>query len=319
MGAYLLRRILSLIPTIFGITTIIFFLMFLIPGDPVRMLLGQHGDEQTRKEITAELGLDKPMAVQYWNYMTRLIQGDFGRSYKQDRPVIDIIKEKLPATMLLALNGVVFSVIFGVLAGLIAAVRQNKITDAVVMIISLIGISTPVFWLGLLLILLFASRTFDGSPVVFGILPVSGYGEPGWDRVRHLILPALSLSAIGVGYIARMTRSSVLEVIRQDYIRTASAKGLSKTRVLLKHTLRNALVPVVTIIGLDFAALLGGAVATETVFSWPGLGKVIVDAIRQLDGPLVEAGVMFMALVFVMTNILVDALYVLIDPRIRLE
>ncbi|MBN1356818.1 ABC transporter permease [bacterium] len=319
MIGYLLRRLLSVVPTVWGIATIIFFLMFLIPGDPVRLMLGQHGDDEARVRITHELGLDKPIAVQYGLFLKRLMLGDLGDSYRQDRPVTGILIERIPATALLAFAAMLISIVAGVVAGLAAAVRQNKITDAVVMILSLIGISTPVFWLGLLLILVFASRTFDGAPVVFGWLPVSGYGEPGWDRIRHLILPALSLSAIGMGYIARMTRSSILEVIRQDYIRTAEAKGLSRFSVLMKHTLRNAMIPVVTIIGLDFAALLGGAVATETVFSWPGLGKVIVDAIRQLDGPVVEGGVMFIALIFVLVNICVDLLYVVIDPRIRLH
>jgi peptide/nickel transport system permease protein len=317
--AYLFRRILSVIPTVWGIATIIFFLMFLIPGDPVRLMLGQHGDDDARARITHELGLDAPITVQYGLFLKRLMMGDLGTSYRQLRPVSQILAERIPATALLAFSAMLIAIVLGIGAGLAAAVRQNKITDAVMMILSLIGISTPVFWLGLLLILLFASKTFEGAPVVFGWLPVSGYGDPGWDRLRHLILPAVSLSAIATGYIARMTRSSVLEVIRQDYIRTAAAKGLSRFYILMKHTMRNALIPVVTVIGLDFAALLGGAVATETVFSWPGLGKVIVDAIRQLDGPVVEGGVMFIAMTFVLVNICVDMLYVLIDPRIRLK
>ncbi len=319
MIAYIFRRLLSLIPTLWGVATIIFFLMFFIPGDPVRLMLGQHGDPVARARITHELGLDKPKFVQYGLFLNRLVQGDLGKSYRQDRPVVEIITERFPATFLLAVTAMIFSILFGVSAGILASIRQNRLTDVVIMVISLIGISTPVFWLGLLLILLFASKTFSGAPVVFGILPVSGYGQAGWDRVRHLILPALSLSAIGMGYIARMTRSSMLEVIRQDYIRTAAAKGLSKAKIVFKHILRNALIPIVTIIGLDFAALLGGAVATETVFAWPGLGKVVVDAIRQLDCPVVEGGVMFLAFVFVLVNILVDITYVWIDPRIRLN
>ncbi|MBN1550880.1 ABC transporter permease [bacterium] len=319
MVNYLFRRFLYIIPTIWGIATLIFFLMFAIPGDPVRLMLGHHGDEEIRQRITREMGLDQPMLVQYGMFLGRLLHGDLGNSYHQDRPVIDILLERLPATMLLAAAAMILSIIFGLAAGIVSAIRQNKLTDIFVMAGSLIGISTPVFWLGLLLILVFAAKTFYGTPVVFGILPVSGYGEWGMDRIKHLVLPALSLSAIGMGYIARMTRSSVLEVIRQDYVRTAKSKGLSYRVVVLKHVLRNALIPVVTVIGIDFAALLGGAVATETVFAWPGLGKIIVDSIRQLDGPVVEGGVMFMALMFVIVNTLVDITYVLIDPRIRLD
>lgn len=319
MIAYLVRRLLSVIPTVFGVATIIFFILFLIPGDPVRVILGQHGDPDTRMRITQELGLDQPAHVQYGMYLRRLFTGDLGTSYRSNEKVLNILMDRFPATLLLAVTAMILSVIFGVSAGILAAVRQNKFTDVLIMFLSLIGISTPVFWLGLILILVFASKGFDGTPVVFGFLPVSGYGEPGWDRIRHLILPALSLSAIGMGYIARMTRSSILEVIRQDYIRTAAAKGLSRRVIVLKHALRNALIPVITVVGMNFAALLGGAVATETVFAWPGIGKVIVDSIRQLDAPVVEGGVMIMALAFVLVNVIVDVLYMFIDPRIRLD
>jgi len=317
--AYILRRLLTVIPTVLGVATVIFFLIFLIPGDPVRVLLGRHGDEETRLRITHEMGLDKPILVQYGIFLKRLATGDLGTSYRSKEKVSRILLDRMPATLLLAISAMIFSVIFGVSAGILAAVKQNKFADVLIMFLSLIGISTPVFWLGLILILIFASQGFNGKPIVFGILPISGYGEAGWDRIRHLILPALSLSAIGMGYIARMTRSSILEVIRQDYIRTAAAKGLSKRVIILKHALRNALVPVITVIGMNFASLLGGAVATETVFAWPGIGKVIVDAIRQLDGPVVEGGVMLMALAFVLVNVLVDVIYMFVDPRIRLD
>lgn len=319
MISYIIRRFLSVIPTVLGIATIIFFLMYMVPGDPVRVILGQHGDAETRLRITREMGLDKPVLVQYVNFLKNLAGGDLGISYRNNQKVADILLDRMPATLLLAVTSVLLSVIAGMAAGIFAAVRQNKLGDVLIMILSLIGISTPVFWLGLLLILVFASRGFDGTPVVFGLLPVSGYGEPGWDRLRHLILPALSLSAVSIGYIARMTRSSLLEVIRQDYIRTAAAKGVSSGGVILKHALRNALIPVVTIVGLNFAGLLGGAVATETVFAWPGIGKVVVDAIRQLDGPVVVGGVMVLAFIFVIVNLIVDITYCIIDPRIRLD
>ncbi|MBN1297399.1 ABC transporter permease [bacterium] len=319
MTAYLIRRLLSVVPTIFGVTTLIFFILFLIPGDPVRVMLGQHGDPETRRRITQELGLDKPASVQYCMYMTRVFSGDLGTSYRSGEKVVDILMDRMPATILLAVSAMILSVVLGMTAGILAAVRQNQFMDFLIMILSLIGISTPVFWLGLVLILIFASIGFDGSAIIFGWLPVSGYGDPGWDRIRHLALPAISLSAIGMGYIARMTRSSILEVIRQDYIRTAAAKGLPTRLIVFRHALRNALIPVVTVIGMNFAALLGGAVATETVFAWPGIGKVIVDSIRQLDAPVVEGGVMIMALAFILINVLVDILYMAIDPRIRLN
>ncbi|MFC1551862.1 ABC transporter permease [Candidatus Latescibacterota bacterium] len=309
MTEYILKRLLMVIPILLGVATIIFMLMFLVPGDPARLLMGQHGDEKVLENIRREMGLDKPIYIQYVRYIGKLAKGDLGMSYRQKRPVAQIIRERFPATAKLAVVSMILSIIIGITAGIIAAVHRNKFWDLLVMVLSLSGISMPVFWLGMMLILIFASG--------LGWLPVGGYGRSG--DFRHILLPALSLSAVFIGYIARMMRSSMLEVIGKDYIRTARAKGLSERAVIINHALRNAFIPVITIIGINFASLLGGAVATETVFAWPGLGRATVDAIRVRDLPVVEGCVIFLAFVFVMVNLLVDISYAWIDPRIRLN
>ena len=307
MISYIVRRFLLVIPILWGAATLVFVLMFMVPGDPARLLMGQHGDERTLEAIRAELGLDQPVYVQYGRYIGRLLKGDLGTSYRQRRPVTEIIAERFPATLKLAMASMAVAIIFGVTAGILAGTFRNSIMDWLVMILSLSGISMPVFWLGMMLILVFASG--------LGWLPVGGYGRSG--DLRHLALPALSLAAISIGYIARMMRSSLLEVIGKDYIRTARAKGLSKKAVVPRHALRNAFIPVITVIGINFASLLGGAVATETVFAWPGLGRATVDAIRMRDLPVVEGCVLFLAFVFVMVNLAVDLSYAWFDPRIR--
>ncbi len=309
MTAYIIRRLFMVIPILLGAATIVFVLMFIVPGDPARLLMGQHSDEQTLATIRRELGLDQPVYIQYVKFIGRLARGDLGMSYRQKRPVAQIIRERFPATIKLAVVSMVIAVIVGVAAGILAASFRNTALDWLVMIFSLSGVSMPVFWLGMMLILVFASG--------LGWFPVGGYGRSG--DLRHIALPALSLAAISVGYIARMMRSSMLEVISKDYIRTARAKGLSRMTVILRHALRNAFIPVITIIGINFASLLGGAVATETVFAWPGLGRATIDAIRVRDLPVVEGCVMFLALIFVIANLLVDLSYAWLDPRIRLD
>jgi len=309
MTSYIIRRFFMVIPILIGAATIVFALMFIVPGDPARLLMGQHGDEKTLASIRHELGLDRPIYVQYGKFIGRLARGNLGVSYRQRRPVAEIIRERFPATAKLAVASMVIAVIFGIAAGIIAAVNRNTVLDWLVMVFSLTGISMPVFWLGMMLILVFAAG--------LGWLPVGGYGRSG--DLRHIILPALSLAAVSVGYIARMMRSSMLEVIGKDYIRTARAKGLSSRAVILRHALRNAFIPVITIIGINFASLLGGAVATETVFAWPGLGRATVDAIKVRYLPVVEGCVMFLAFLFVIANLLVDLSYAWLDPRIRLD
>ncbi len=309
MTGYIIKRLFMVIPILLGVATIVFTLMFVVPGDPARLLMGQHGDERVLESIRHEMGLDKPVYIQYVRFIGKLLKGDLGRSYRQKRPVARIIRERFPATAKLAVASMTLSVIIGIAAGIIAALHRNKVWDWIVMILSLTGISIPVFWLGMMLILLFASG--------LGWLPVGGYGKSG--DLRHLFLPALSLSTISIGYISRMMRSSMLEVIGKDYIRTARAKGLSEKAVILHHALRNAFIPVITVIGINFASLLGGAVATETVFAWPGLGMATVDAIRVRDLPVVEGCVLFLAFIFVIANLLVDLSYAWLDPRIRLD
>ena len=308
MAPFILRRLFALIPVLWGIATLIFALMFLVPGDPARLLMGQHGDEATLKALRRELGLDRPVHVQYGRFLERLVQGDLGRSYRQRRPVTEIIAERFPATLKLASAAVILATAFGMAAGLLAAFRSHTWIDNVVTTIALFGISMPVFWVGLLLILLFAAK--------LGWLPVAGFGEGG---LRHLILPATALSLVLMGYVTRMTRSSMLEVASGDYIRTAAAKGASPARTHFVHALRNAANPIVTIIGLNLAGLLGGAVATETVFAWPGLGRALVDAIFSRDLPVVEGCVIVLACVFVVVNLAVDCLYVILDPRISYD
>lgn len=309
MYGFVLKRLVLAVPVLLGIATIIFFLMFAIPGDPVQLLMGQHGDPETEATIRAELGLDKPLHVQYFRFIGRLLKGDLGRSYRQRREVKEILFERLPATLKLGTAALCLAVFFGMAAGIVAALNRNKPVDGVVMVGSLIGISTPVFWLGLMLIVVFAVR--------LKWLPVAGYGTGG--DLRHLVLPAVSLSLVYLGYIARITRSSLLEVIGMEFLRTARAKGLGQRTAAVKHGLRNALIPIVTVIGLNFAGLLGGAVATETVFAWPGIGRAMVDAIRMRDVPVIEGGVILLSLSFVLINLLVDISYSFIDPRVKLE
>jgi len=310
MFSYIIRRLMMAVPVVWGVATIVFILMFLLPGDPVRLMMGQRSDPETAARIRTELGLDRPLAVQYIKFMGRSARGDFGYSYWKKQKVTTILLERLPATIYLGFASLILAILIGIPAGMIAAVRQNRFLDGAVMTLSLLGVSTPVFWLSLMMIVVFA--------VKLGWFPVSGYGA-GSLNLRYLVLPAVSLSAISIGYIARITRSSMLEVLRQDYMRTARAKGLRGSVVVIKHGLKNALIPVVTVIGINFANVLGGAVATETVFAWPGVGRAMIDALRVRDVPVIEGGVIILALAFVLANLMVDVTYSFLDPRVRLE
>ena len=305
---FLLRRLLSLIPVLWGIATLVFVLMYVIPGDPARLMAGQHADERTLEVLREQMGLDRPLWERYGRFLVGLAHGDLGYSYRQRRPVARVIFERFPATVELALAAILIALVFGISAGMVAAVKHGGFLDYGVMVLSLLGISTPVFWLGLMLIVVFS--------VWLGWLPVGGYGEHG--ALRYLLLPAVSLSAISTGYFARITRSSLLEVLRTDYILAARTRGLPEGRILFKHALRNAAMPLVTVIGTNLAGLLGGAVATETVFAWPGIGRAIYDAILVRDLPVVEGGVIFLAFVFVVANLVIDLIYAWIDPRVRL-
>jgi peptide/nickel transport system permease protein len=300
------KRVLALVPVLLGVSLLVFALTAVALGDPVRAMLGQRADPQLVEQIRRDYALDRPVHIQYAAWMGRLLRGDLGVSYVQQRPVAEIVAERLPATGRLALAATVIAVILGLFTGVIAALRPGGLLDQVLMSAAVLGISTPVFWLGMMLSLLFA--------VWLGWLPVSGYGDGAW---ANLALPALSLGAVHTGTIARMSRSSLLEVVRQDYIQTARAKGLAEWRVVAKHALRNALIPVVTVIGIGLADLLVGAPLTETVFAWPGLGRMLVASVGQRDLPVVLGAVLIFAVIYVLANLLVDLAYLVIDPRIR--
>lgn len=303
---FAVRRALQLVPVLLGLTLIVFALQAVALGDPVRAAMGQRGDPEAIARIRADYGLDGPRWVQYGQYLGRLLRGDLGRSFRQQVPVADLIAERLPATLRLALAAMGLAALLGVAAGVAAAVGHGRVLDAAIMTVALLGISTPVFWLGMMLVLLFA--------VTLGWFPISGYGEGDW---RHLILPALTLGALHVGYIARMTRSSLLEILGEDYLRTARAKGLHESVVLLKHGLRNASLPILTLVGIGVGDVLVGAPLTETVFAWPGLGRLLVAAAANRDLPVVLGATLLFALIYVVANFLVDCCYVLADPRLR--
>ena len=303
---FAVRRALQLVPVLLGLTLIVFALQAVALGDPVRAAMGQRGDPEAIARIRADYGLDAPLWVQYGQYLGRLLRGDLGRSFRQQVPVADLIAERLPATLRLALAAMGLAALLGVAAGVAAAVGHGRLLDAAIMTVALLGISTPVFWLGMMLVLLFA--------VTLGWFPISGYGEGDW---RHLILPALTLGALHVGYIARMTRSSLLEILGEDYLRTARAKGLHESVVLLKHGLRNASLPILTLVGIGVGDVLVGAPLTETVFAWPGLGRLLVAAAANRDLPVVLGATLLFALIYVVANFLVDCCYVLADPRLR--
>ncbi|MCC6188473.1 MAG: ABC transporter permease [Anaerolineales bacterium] len=303
----ILSRLLQAIPVLFGVSLIVFLLLRLVPGDPVSTFYGfDVGRVEDLQAMRHQLGLDRPMLVQYVDFLADAIQGDMGTSIKTRRPVATELVRYLTNTAQLAVAGMIFAVVGGILLGLIAAARRNSIWDNLSLAISLAGISLPIFWLGLMLVWIFA--------VQLSLLPSGGRGD--W---HNLILPAITLAAPSVAVIARVTRASLMEVINQDFVRTAYSKGLSEAFVLLRHVLPNGLLPVITVTGIQFGYLLAGTVLTETVFAWPGLGRYLVDAIKFRDYPVVQGGVLVIALIFVTINLVVDVLYFLIDPRLHSE
>jgi peptide/nickel transport system permease protein len=306
LGRPVVGRLVALIPVVFGITLLVFLLNAVALGDPARAAMGQRADPEALERLRREYALDRPLPVQYARWVGRLARGDLGESFREQRPVAQVIAERMPATLWLALAATAISIGAGMAIGALAALRPGSPLDHALMAVAVIGISTPVFWLGLMLALVFA--------VTLGWLPVSGYGDGDW---AHLVLPAVTLGALHTGTVARMTRSSLLEVVRQDFIATARAKGLPEWRVLTKHALRNALIPVVTVVGIGLADLLVGAPLTETVFAWPGLGRLLVAAVGQRDLPVVMGAVLVFALVYVVGNLVVDLAYLVIDPRLR--
>jgi peptide/nickel transport system permease protein/oligopeptide transport system permease protein len=303
---YLARRVLAVVPVLFGVTLAVFSMLFLVPGDPVKMMLAEFVTMPDQIErMRAELHLDEPIAMQYGRFVGGAVRGDLGTSIRSRRPVATEIGENVGSTMLLAATAMVVAVAVGVPLGLIAALSRNSWLDVGSMAVALLGVSMPSFWLGLLLIFVFSLH--------LAWFPATGGGD-----LAHLVLPALTLGTIASAIIARLTRSSMLEVLGQDYVRTARAKGLAWWGVVVRHALKNALIPVITIFGLQFGNLLAGAVIVETVFSRPGLGRLIVGGILAKDFPLVQGTVLFIATAYVLINVLVDVAYAVVDPRIRL-
>ena len=350
-----MRRLLLLVPVMVGISIVTFAMLRLIPGDPAQIMLGEHATRQAVEQIRQRMGLDQPVAVQYVRYVESALRLDLGHSIKTNRPVLQEIAQRLPATVELTLGAMLVACVVALPAGMVAAYRHNSVFDLATMFGALLGVSMPIFWLGLMLAYVFGfllkwlppsarltigvemktlaeawgvstaasprllalDEFFSGFYVLRATL--TGNGRALLDVLSHLVLPSLALGSIPMATIARMTRSSMLEVLGQDYIRTARAKGLRERAVLLKHALKNAFLPVSTVIGLEFGWLLGGAILTETIFSWPGLGRLVVDRILTRDYPVVQGSVLVIALMFVVINLLVDISYAYLDPRIHYE
>ena len=306
MSRYVLKRLVMLIPVLIGVTFLVYFIISLSPGDTAAMLAGEDADAATIEAVRHELGLDQPVIIQYARYMLNLLQGDMGNSYKTGRPVTNMIVSCFPNTAKLAFWSILVAVGIALPIGIISATKQYSMFDNVGMVVALIGVATPNFWLGLMMIILFSLN--------LGWLP-SG-GSKGWSSY---IMPAITLGTGDAALITRMTRSSMLEVIRADYIRTARAKGVPEGKVVYQHALRNALIPVVTAIGLQFGSLLGGATLTETVFAWPGIGRSTVDSIKTKDTTQVLGNIVVLTITFSCVNLLVDILYAFIDPRIKAQ
>lgn len=334
MGRVLIKRVLQSLPTLFGVSLVAFLLIRLIPGDPVLLMLGERGGSpELVEEMRRNLGLDQPLYTQYFQFMSRAMKGDLGESIISKRPVFSEFIDRFPATVELSLAALLWSVALGIPMGVLAAVRRRRWPDHLLMSASLIGYSMPIFWWGLILIMFFSVR-LGLTPVsgrisaFYDVEPWSGFylldvwvrglGWAGfWETLRHMILPALVLGTIPVAAIARMTRSSLLEVLREDYVRTAKAKGLSFYQIVFVHALKNALLPVVTVIGLMLGTLLTGAVLTETLFSWPGVGRWLVASVQARDYPVLQGGVLLLSLMIVTVNIAVDVFYVFLNPRLR--
>ena len=308
MLTYAAKRVLLFVPVLLGVATVTFFLVYVLPGDPVLSMVGERYDEATIAELRHEMRLDRPIHVQYAHFLAGLVRLDFGRSYVTGEPVASSLLKRFPYTLRLAVLAMIISIVVGVSAGVAAAWKWRTAVDFLAMGTTIVGISMPVFWLGVLLIYVFSMK--------LGLLPPSGYGG---GAVRYMILPAVTLAQASTAYVARMTRSSMLDVIGETYIRVARAKGIPEWRVLFGHALRNALLPVITVVGADFGSFLTGAVLTESIFAWPGLGRFTLDAILKRDIPTIQGAVFFMAVVFMTINLIVDLAYAWADPRIKVS
>lgn len=338
MIRYLLRRLSLLIPTLFGVVTLVFAMIALAPGDPARIMLGERANKESLERLRHELGLDRPLAEQYVSYLKRVVVLDFQKSIKTGQEVIDEIAARFPATIELSICAMILATGLGVLVGVASATKKNTWVDYTAMVGALAGVSMPIFWLGLVLMLVFSVTlhilpTGGRMDMRLVFTPITGFylidsvvylfreGRLDYlfSTIRHLILPSLALGTIPMAIIARITRSSMLEVLKQDYIKTARAAGIPERRVIYRYALRNALLPVITIIGLEFGLLLSGAILTETIFAWPGIGKWLYNAIEARDYPAVQGGIIIIATTFVLINVVVDLLYSLVNPKIRLS
>jgi peptide/nickel transport system permease protein len=332
MFAYSIRRVGQLIPVLFGVSIVVFCIVHAIPGDPAQVILGEHASKQAIANLRLQLGLDKPLYIQYFHYVWQLLHGDLGTSLLTQKPIAQEIGPYLAATAELTLFSMVFATVIGVNAGILSAWKRNTWFDYVTMVIALIGVSMPIFWLGLLEQWLFALK-LHWLPVLGRMDPrdpvnsvtnfylidtlIGGNVSQFWDVVQHLILPGVALGTIPMAVIARMTRASMLEVLKQDYVRTARAKGVHNFWVIYKHGLKNSFAPVLTVIGIQLGSLLGGAVLTETIFGWPGVGQYMYNAIGFRDYPVIQSGILVLAAIFIVVNLIVDLLYAYLDPRIR--
>ena len=304
MKFYILKRLFHSIFVLVGISLVVFIILHLT-GDPAALLMPMDATPEQVAQFRKEMGFTDPVIVQYWRFFKGTLRGDFGQSFRHSQPALDLVLERMPATIQLTLAALFLALVIAVPVGIISAIKRNSILDHIGMTGALLGQSTPVFWLGIMLILIFS--------VTFQIFPSSGRGE-----IQHLVLPAITLGMFSMARTARMMRSSMLEVLGQEYIKTAKAKGLAPAIVILKHALKNASIPVVTIIGMELGTLLGGAVITETIFAWPGVGRLAIQAIYNRDYPVVQASVFILASIFVMVNLIVDLIYTYLDPRVKL-
>jgi ABC-type dipeptide/oligopeptide/nickel transport system permease component len=306
MTSFILRRVLLAVPTLFGVLVVAFLVLQVAPGDPVQAMVGEHADSATIARLREQLHLGDPLLVRFGHYLGDVARGDLGRSYVTDRPITTDIRERFPKTLQLAGAAMLLAALIGVTLGILSAANPGGVVDRFALGLAYLGISFPVYWVGLLLILLFA--------VTLRWLPPSGFGG-----LRFLVLPALTLGMRSIAFLARMTRSAMLEALHADFIRTARAKGLREIGITLRHGFRNALIPVITVLGLDFGAYLTGSILTETIFSWPGLGRYVVNAISRRDLPAIQGAVLFLSAVFVIVNLVTDLAYAKADPRVRLE
>ena len=304
MGQYVLKRMICMVPVVLGVTLLVFLIMHLAPGNPAHLILGENASQEQIVQLEEQMGLNKPLTIQYFNYLTKLLRGDLGISYANGTSVTSEIMARFPYTLALTLVAAITSLILALPLGILAAVKQNTWVDNASMIVSLIGISMPIFWLALMLILLFSLK--------LGWFPV--YGANSW---RSIVLPAISLGFMNMASISRTTRSSMVETLRQDYIRTAYAKGLSNRTIVMRHAFRNGMLPTITVIGLQIGEMLGGSVLTETVFAWPGVGRLMIQSISARDTPMVMGCIVLMTVCFSFVNLTVDLIYGAVDPRVR--